>query len=175
LSSVSANRSSSQVLHLTALEPPDPWEWQGGTAASPAWISGKRVTISGEICDLCTNLQINIAELDNAKVAGFLCGRDYDSTGYVKRDTGAIDLLGERRKVSTFRPQAGEGENIVIGLPAAVHMVEDLPLWRKFFDLLGIRTVSSERYSDGLKAGKSISRAEFCAPIATMHGHAAGC
>jgi predicted CoA-substrate-specific enzyme activase len=151
-------------------------EWQGrdsGFTGLDLWQ--KEVTISGEICDLCTNhCKISIAELDNAKVAyGFLCGRDYDSKGYVKRDTGAIDLLGERRKVSTFRPQAGEGENIVIGLPAAVHMVEDLPFWRKFFDLLGIRTVSSERYSEGLKTGKSISRAEFCAPIAAMHGHAA--
>jgi len=135
----------------------------------------QEITIRGEVCELCTNhCKISIAEIGASKVAyGFLCGRDYDDKAYVRRDTKAFDLIRERLKIAAFLPEAQDGENIVIGLPAAVHLIDDLSLWRKFFDLLGIRTVSSESYDEGLKAGKSISRAEFCAPIASMHGHVA--
>jgi len=135
----------------------------------------QKITIHGEVCELCANhCKLSIADIGAGKVAyGFLCGRDYDDKVYVRRDAKAFDLIGERRKVAAFRPEAMDGDNIVIGLPAAVHLVDDLPLWRKFFDLLGIRTVTSESCDEGLKTGKSISRAEFCAPIAAMHGHVA--
>ena len=40
-----------------------------------------------------------------------------------------------------------------VGLPAALHLYEDLPFWKKFFDALSIRTVTSEGCSDALKEG----------------------
>ncbi|KAB2891851.1 MAG: CoA activase [Desulfobulbaceae bacterium] len=135
----------------------------------------REIKISGEVCDLCTNhCKISIANIDGSRVAyGFLCGRDDSDTTSKHSQGAAFSLLRERGRISAFRPEARKGKNIVVGLPAAVHMVDDLPFWRKFFDLLGIRTVSSESYRGGLKAGKSISRAEFCAPVASMHGHIA--
>ncbi len=151
-------------------------ERQGEKSTFSGFVLYKEeIAIAGEVCDLCSNhCKISVAEIGNAKVAyGFLCGRDYDGKAYVSRATGAINLLQERDKASRFQPAARPDGNIVIGLPAAVHMVEDLIFWQKFFDLLGIPTISTERYSEGLKAGKSIRRAEFCAPIAAMHGHAA--
>jgi len=169
----------SQFCHLTgalgtALILHDERQGEKSTFAGFA-LHKKEIAITGEVCDLCSNrCKISVAEIGESKVAyGFLCGRDYADKGYVDRNNGAIDLLQERGKASRFRPEARPGKNIVIGLPAAVHMVEDLSFWQKFFDILGIQTVSSERYSEGLKTGKSISRAEFCAPIAAMHGHAA--
>jgi predicted CoA-substrate-specific enzyme activase len=169
----------SKFCHLTgamgaALILGDEYQGQKSTFAGLD-IYKEEIAIVGEICDLCTNhCKISVAEIGDGKVAyGFLCGRDYDSTGYVSRDTGALDLLGERRKAAHFKPEAQKGENIVIGLPAAVHMVEDMAFWRKFFDLLRIQTVTSEGFTDALKAGKTISRAEFCAPVASMHGHTA--
>lgn len=169
----------SRFCHLTgalgtALILHDEWQDQKSGFAGLS-IYREDIAISSEICDLCNNhCKISVADIGGAKVAyGFLCGRDYDSRSYVDRNNGAIDLLRERRKASRFQPEAKAAENIVIGLPAAVHMVEDLLFWQRFFDLLGIQTLSSERYAEALKVGKTISRAEFCAPVASMHGHTA--
>jgi predicted nucleotide-binding protein (sugar kinase/HSP70/actin superfamily) len=63
--------------------------------------------------------------------------------------------------------------NFTVGLPAALHIYDELPLWKRFFDRLSIRTISSENYMDGIKAGKNLTGAEFCAPIAALHGHVA--
>jgi predicted CoA-substrate-specific enzyme activase len=135
----------------------------------------KEIVVSGEVCDLCANhCKITIADVGGSKVAyGFLCGRDHDSAGPVSRESGAFDLLRERRRIAAFPREAGNVDDIIIGLPAALHMVNDLPFWRKFFDILGISTLSSEPCDDSLKVGKTVSRAEFCAPVASMHGHVA--
>ncbi|MBE0558002.1 MAG: CoA activase, partial [Proteobacteria bacterium] len=39
------------------------------------------------------------------------------------------------------------------------------------FDRLGIRTVTSEGCRDPIREGKRLARAEFCAPLAALHGH----
>ncbi len=137
----------------------------------------KSIPITSEVCEFCTNhCKISVAEIGGQKVAyGFLCGRDYDTHTYVHKDYGAIDLLQERKKLSRFPKQTTQEtrkRDFVIGLPAAVHMVDDLHLWKKFFDLLGIATLSSETYQQAAKTGKKLSQAEFCSPISAMHGHA---
>ena len=40
-----------------------------------------------------------------------------------------------------------------------------------FFDALNIKTITSEGFSDAVNTGKHIARAEFCAPMASLHGH----
>ncbi len=60
---------------------------------------------------------------------------------------------------------------MTIGIPAALHLYEDLVFWQKFFDLLDIKTVTSEKYHDAIKEGKHITAAEFCAPMTALHGH----
>jgi len=110
--------------------------------------------------------------VENEKVAyGFLCGREYDTKQYVNNSRSGFDLLKERKRVFSFDPAAKYSREITIGIPAAVPIFEDIPLWKKFFDELSITTVTSEGYSDGLKEGKQIARAEFCAPMAALHGH----
>jgi predicted CoA-substrate-specific enzyme activase len=148
------------------------------TAAETAFrgirLYREEIPIATEICELCTNhCKISVAEVCGEKVAyGFLCGRDYQTKYYVKRDSSAFDLLRERKKVTRPDDAANHPGEITIGIPAAVHLVDDLDIWRKFFDLLGINTVTSEDYHDALKKGKNLSRAEFCAPVQAMHGHA---
>jgi predicted CoA-substrate-specific enzyme activase len=147
-------------------------EQQSATAFIGIDFFKKSIPITSEICEFCTNhCKISVAEIDHQQVAyGFLCGRDYDSPAYVPLDSGAIDLLRERKKLSRFKKETKKSD-FVIGLPAAVHLVDDLHIWKKFFDLLGILTCSSENYDQAVKEGKKLSQAEFCAPISSMHGH----
>ena len=136
-------------------------------------IYKKSIPVTSEVCQFCTNhCKISIADVNCQKVAyGFLCGRDYDSQTYVHRDSVGIDLLKERKRLSHFQCETKESD-FTIGIPAAVYLVDDMQLWKKFFDLLGIVMLSSENYHQAIKEGKKISQAEFCAPISSMHGHA---
>ena len=52
-------------------------------------------------------------------------------------------------------------------------MVEDLALWKKFFDELSIPIVTSERFKEALAVGKRAAGAEFCAPLTSLYGHVA--
>ncbi|MBN1533271.1 MAG: CoA activase [Spirochaetes bacterium] len=131
------------------------------------------IPIRTEICDLCTNhCKIRLADLQGETAAfGFLCGRDYDTRRYVRQE-GLFDLLKERQGAFETVPVKDTG-GAVIGIPAALHLFEDLPLWRRFFSNLGLRTVTSEGLRDAVKEGKRLTGAEFCAPLTALHGHAA--
>jgi predicted CoA-substrate-specific enzyme activase len=136
-------------------------------------IHRNKICVSSETCELCTNhCKISVADVGGEKVAaGFLCGREYDTKRYVGKNLSGFDLLNERKKIFSFEPVGECSEEITVGIPAALHLSEDLPLWKKFFDVLSIRTVTSEGYSEALKEGKHIAGAEFCAPMAALHGH----
>ena len=132
------------------------------------------VPIETEVCEYCTNhCKIKLARLDGETVAyGFLCGRDYDTREFVQKDRSGFNLLRERAKVFRFKPETN-GTGPTIGLPAALHLFEDLPFWEKFFDLLALKTRTSEACREAVPRGKSLAGAEFCAPIAALHGHVA--
>jgi predicted CoA-substrate-specific enzyme activase len=135
----------------------------------------KNIPLRSETCSLCTNhCKISVAEIDGETVAyGFLCGRDYGTKKYVGRTTKGFDLLSERRKIERLSdrevPLSFRGP--LVGLPAALHMVEDLPYWQRFFHNLSIRTITSETVKDAVKRGKNLSETEFCAPATAMYGH----
>ena len=133
----------------------------------------KSIHVTSETCDLCTNhCKITVADVGGEKVAfGFLCGREYDTQRYVNKNLSGFDLLKERKRIFSTEKVREYSEKITIGLPAALHLYEDLPFWKKFFDELSIQTETSENYSDALKEGKHIAKAEFCAPMAALHGH----
>ncbi|RPH88753.1 MAG: CoA activase, partial [Desulfobacteraceae bacterium] len=132
------------------------------------------VPIETEVCEYCTNhCKIKLARLDGETVAyGFLCGRDYQTREFVNKNRSGFDLLRERAKAFRFKPETPAG-GLTIGLPAALHLFEDLPFWEKFFDLLELKTRTSEDCRDAVLRGKSLAGAEFCAPIAALHGHVA--
>ena len=60
---------------------------------------------------------------------------------------------------------------ITIGIPYALHLVEDHDFWTCFFSNLGIKTISSRNLKAPVKYGKTIAGAEFCAPVVALHGH----
>ena len=144
------------------------------------------VPVRNEVCELCANhCKITIAEVMGETVAfGFLCGRDYNTERYVK-PLPTYDLLQERNRAlydtdrCTEPRPATEDERAVrdadggpvVGIPAALHLFDEMPLWKKFFELLNVRTVTSEQYRGGISEGKILTGAEFCAPLAAMHGH----
>jgi predicted CoA-substrate-specific enzyme activase len=143
------------------------------------------VPVRTEVCELCANhCKITVAEVMGETVAfGFLCGRDYHTGKYVKPHC-AYDLLQERGRAllddepaalspsrAGGRASPDPGEGPIVGLPAALHLFDELPLWKKFFRLLNIRTVTSEAYRGGVSEGKILTGAEFCAPMAALHGH----
>lgn len=133
----------------------------------------KNVPISSEVCELCVNhCKITIANVDKEPVAyGFLCGRDYETGKFVDNNQSGYDLLKSRKKASSFKPNKRLNHDLTIGLPASLHLHEDLPFWKHFFNSLSIRTVTSQRFRNAVKKGKQLAGAEFCAPLAALYGH----
>ncbi|HEY1405306.1 MAG TPA: acyl-CoA dehydratase activase-related protein, partial [Spirochaetota bacterium] len=129
------------------------------------------IPLTSEVCSLCANhCKIKIAHIGGDSVAyGFLCGRDYDTKSFVDSNHSGFDLNKERRRITAVR--TGKNDGLKVGLPAALHMLEEMPLWKTFFEKLGVETLSSEGYHDGVKEGKRLSGAEFCAPMSSAHGH----
>ena len=133
----------------------------------------KNIPLRSEICDLCTNhCKLTVTEIDGAREAyGFLCGRDYDTQHYVYNNRAGFDLLKERARIYAVKGADGYKEAFTIGMPAALHLLEDLPFWKCFFDELGIKTVTSAGRGDSLKDGKRLAGAEFCAPMTALYAH----
>jgi predicted nucleotide-binding protein (sugar kinase/HSP70/actin superfamily) len=133
----------------------------------------RQIPLRSEICNLCTNhCKLTVAELDGSEVAyGFLCGRDYDTKQFVNNNRAGFDLLKERARIYACPAENEIKKDFVIGIPAALHLLEELPFWQFFFNSLGIKTVTSKGCRTALKDGKRLAGAEFCAPMTVLHGH----
>ncbi|MCD6446585.1 MAG: CoA activase [Candidatus Marinimicrobia bacterium] len=136
-------------------------------------IYKKQIPIRTETCELCLNhCRIRIASIKDDEVAyGFLCGRDYHTKKYVKKEK-VPSLLQIRKKAipkNTFKEISESAP--VIGIPAGLQIFEELSLWEHFFNSLGMKTISSENEKNILEIGKKHSGAEFCAPVTAFHGH----
>lgn len=136
-------------------------------------IFNDNIELSSEVCELCNNhCKIKIADIGKERVAfGFLCGRDYDNNNYVPLDKGEFQLIPSYRKISAVK-NSGQYA-ITIGLPESLHMFDEIPLWKKFFANLNIKTSSKKSQKNAIKAGKLLTGAEFCAPITALHSHVA--
>jgi predicted CoA-substrate-specific enzyme activase len=135
----------------------------------------KSLPIRNEVCELCRNHCKIVSTEVNGRVAayGFLCGRDYDQEEFVSKNTSGFDLAKTRHRVLRSRPGKEPTHDLTIGLPTGLYLFEELELWRRFFQVLGVRVVTSERLKDPVKSGKRLMQAEFCAPMAAWHGHVA--
>ncbi len=144
-----------------------------GTTFRGIGLYKEDIPIHTEICNLCTNhCKIRIAEINGEKCAyGFLCGRDYETKKFVNQNSSEFDLLKTRTRNFYFEPKSEYREIFTIGIPSALYMLEEMPLWKKFFDNLFIRVVSCDSYNDAVRQGKLVSGAEFCAPMAAVQGH----
>jgi predicted CoA-substrate-specific enzyme activase len=143
------------------------------------------IPVRQEVCTLCGNhCKLTVADLKERSVAfGFLCGRDYDTENFVNTNKSGWDLLKERNRaeISVGREfqikkqelQESRKSNLIIGIPDALHLVEDRAYWEIFFAQLGLETVSSRTVKDGISRGKPLTGSEFCAPVCSLFGHTA--
>ncbi len=133
------------------------------------------IPVRAETCELCGNhCRLRVAEVAGETVAyGFLCGRDYKGSRYVERDRSGFNLLKERRRVFASRAPARPApvDGPLIGIPAALGLTGHLPFWKSFFSELRVPFVTSESFDAGIAAGRRVQGAEFCAPLASLHGH----
>ncbi len=136
------------------------------------------IPIRSEICELCTNhCKITVAQIQGLEAAyGFQCGRDYQTRKRINNNRSGFNLLAERKTAFRFAPSDAARPHtprrkLTIGLPAALHLIEDLPMWQHFFADLGMDTVTSTTCHDAVKAGKPLAGAEFCAPMMALFGH----
>jgi predicted CoA-substrate-specific enzyme activase len=139
-------------------------------------IHKEEIPVRTETCELCRNhCRIRVAVVKNEEVAyGFLCGRDYNTHKFIDKNKSGFDLLKEREKVFHIdkEPHASPSQPFTIGLPAALHLFEDLPFWKFFFKEHSLPVVTSEGFAGAVKLGKKLAGAEFCAPMNAIHGHA---
>ncbi len=141
------------------------------------------IPVTGETCGLCSNhCRLSLARVQGSTVAfGFQCGRDYQTRHFVRRSAPGLNLLEARaeavragaakRAAPGPAPAPAKPAGPLIGLPAALHLAEDLPLWEAFFAELGLPTVTSKADAQVVADGKEVAGAEFCAPVAALHGH----
>ena len=144
-----------------------------GTAFRGIDIYRQNIPVKSEVCGLCNNsCKIKVSEVNGETVAfGFLCGRDYETRKFVNQNSSGFDLLKERKRILSVKPLKENMHEFTVGIPAALHLFDEMHLWKEFFRRVGIKTVTSESYKDGVKDGKKISGSEFCAPMSEMHGH----
>ena len=136
-------------------------------------IYKENIPVRTEICDLCLNhCRIRIASVKDDEVAyGFLCGRDYGTKKFVKKEK-VTSLLQTRKIMMPEWAKKDTHESApVIGIPAALQIFEELPMWEHFFNSLGIKTINSAKEKNIIEQGKKFSGAEFCAPVTAFHGH----
>ncbi|MDI6726785.1 MAG: acyl-CoA dehydratase activase, partial [Smithellaceae bacterium] len=132
------------------------------------------IPLTNEVCELChNNCKITKVTVQGDSVAfGFLCGRDYDTKHYVGKTKKRYDLFRERNKVFRIpKKQASFRQKLKIGIPSALYLAEEMPLWRHFFATLGVETVTGEDYKNAVHTGKKLAGAEFCTPLAAFLGH----
>lgn len=136
-------------------------------------IYREEIKLETEICKLCTNnCCISTTTVSGEKVAfGFMCGRDYVVQHFISKNRTGFDLLQSRERLFPAGTGIKVREDITVGIPAALHLFEDMSFWERFFNNLSVRTVTSEDYRDSLKTGKCLAGAEFCAPINSVFGH----
>ena len=130
------------------------------------------IPVRRETCQICTNYcKLTIAEVNGETLAyGFLCGRDYQTNKKIPQK-GNYSLLQLRSQATPKIKKTAIKHDFTIGIPKALHLFEDLDFWIYFFSSLGIKTVTSTGLKNPVKTGKRIAKAEFCAPVVSLHGH----
>ena len=166
---------------LTVME-----ELEGTTSFRGKNLYLKEIPVRNERCDLCGNhCRIRVALVNGENCAfGFLCGRDYDTKKFVRKEE-APGLLSVRKnlmkKVFTHQPSddlnsdpqsvPADRQSVTVGIPLALQLTEELELWKTFFGELGVPVVTSRDLEKPVKRGKKIAGAEFCTPIHSLYGH----
>lgn len=124
---------------------------------------------SSEICTLCANhCDLRIYTVGNKKTAwGLKCGRDYEDHNVGRRDE--VSHL-EKAFAEHFAVADQKNTGRTIGIPETLFMTEYLPLFKDFFQRLGVHVVVETSSSKKLGNGMKMLNADFCAPMGLAHG-----
>ncbi len=141
-------------------------------------LEDRTIGIRKETCALCqNNCQISYAEIEGMKDTpswGYMCGRDPEEDR-VRVNPHDKPLRTRQR----LWREGGKGIVVadsapVVGIPQSLTTYTYLPLWRRFFNSLGLNVVLSGTTTDEIRSiGTKICGAEFCFPAKIAMGHAA--
>ena len=147
-------------------------EKSGKSAFRGVEIYRNTIAVRSEVCELCLNhCRIRIASVDQEEVAyGFLCGRDYQTKQYIKKNLIPSLLDVRKRALVPFKlKKTADSAMPVIGIPSGLQLFEETDLWEKFFHTLGINTITSSTRESLVSRGKKLAGAEFCAPLTAFY------
>ncbi|MFC1853903.1 acyl-CoA dehydratase activase, partial [candidate division CSSED10-310 bacterium] len=142
-----------------------------------------------ERCEFCrNNCELTVVQVGQKKVVwGLLCGREYDEKPTFSRDYRVRkeplsaffeSEIRPTQKVDIRHPLSQPAPPIihrqvkpVVGIPNVLAMRERLPFWKHFFEQLQLPLIISRSNRKTLRQGKALTNADFCSPIANVHGH----
>lgn len=143
-------------------------------------LDEQHVKIRSESCVKCQNeCTITFAEIKGIKESpswGYACGRDPHKAhaSAETEDFGRLIKIRNRLWSADYQIKKVPDDAPVIGIPCASIMHMYLPLWKKFFNSLGLNIILSGPTTDEIKEnGSKLSGAEFCFPMKVMLGHVA--
>jgi predicted CoA-substrate-specific enzyme activase len=133
-------------------------------------------------CDDCRNhCRITVVRVGEGIYSwGYQCGREpgvelggrpRKRRGYIaRREQTLREVVIEDRAKSSPPPRT---TRITVGLIDGVGTGQHLLLWKEFFRELGIQTRVQRNDRTGARRGRTLTLADFCAPITAAHGQVA--
>lgn len=141
-------------------------------------VHRRQVRVDYAECGLCQNrckiTHARIEGLEGAPSWGYMCGREAEDTKKKPNHLyGAFDLRSSLF-ARAARPQRRQAEGVGVTMPMALATYAHLPLWRAFFEELGLvlRVTRSTR-RETTETGISNATADFCFPVKVFLGHVA--
>jgi len=122
-------------------------------------------------CGLCTNncnLTINSFSGEKKYISGNRCSRPLG-----RNEKNPNPDLYEYKYNKLMEYEDNYGDKGIIGIPMVLNMYENLPLFVKFFNELGIKVILSDNSSKNmyLKGQHTIPSDTACYPAKLSHGH----
>lgn len=122
-------------------------------------------------CGLCTNncnLTINSFSGEKKYISGNRCSRPLG-----RSEKNSNPDLYEYKYNKLIEYEDNSGDKGIIGIPMVLNMYENLPLFVKFFNELGIKVILSDNSSKNmyLKGQHTIPSDTACYPAKLSHGH----
>ena len=122
-------------------------------------------------CGLCTNncnLTINSFSGEKKYISGNRCSRPLG-----RNEKNSNPDLYEYKYNKLIEYEDNSGDKGIIGIPMVLNMYENLPLFVKFFNELGIKVILSDNSSKNmyLKGQHTIPSDTACYPAKLSHGH----
>lgn len=122
-------------------------------------------------CGLCTNncnLTINSFSGEKKYISGNRCSRPLG-----RNEKSSNPDLYEYKYNKLIEYENNYGDKGIVGIPMVLNMYENLPIFVKFFNELGIKVILSDHSSKNmyLKGQHTIPSDTVCYPAKLSHGH----